>query len=94
MEKETINKIATMDDDMFVGMLEDGTQKTFYNLLSFEDNGIHYLTYTDNETNESGELNVYAAIVNKKDDYFELLPIDDDKKWQTIKKTLDLLQEK
>jgi uncharacterized protein YrzB (UPF0473 family) len=40
---------------------DDGTVVECYPLITFENDGKHYILYTDNSLNENGETNVYAG---------------------------------
>ena len=64
---KTLNKELT--EDMFVGFNEAGEEKVFYKLLEFDstETGKHYLAYTDNEKDETGNIQVYASIYYPND---------------------------
>ena len=89
------NKNEELRDDMFIGFNEKGEQKTFYKLLEFDSNetGKHYLAYTDNETDEEGNLKAYGSIVIEEGDHTKLEPITTEKEWKVIEMALKVLQE-
>lgn len=89
------NKNEELRDDMFIGFNEKGEQKTFYKLLEFDSNetGKHYLDYTDNETDEEGNLKAYGSIVIEEGDRTKLEPITTEKEWKVIEMALKVLQE-
>lgn len=92
--KEEISK-KEMTDDMFIGFNENGEKVTFYKLLEFDSNetGKHYLAYTDNTTDENGNLRAYGSVVVQVDDLVKLEPITTEKEWKVIEVALQVLQE-
>ena len=96
MEKEDNLKEETLRDDMFIGFNEKGEKKTFYKLLEFDSkDGVHYLAYTDNETDEKGNLKAYGSILQKDEEkgLMKLKPITNEKEWKVIEMALKVLQE-
>lgn len=91
------NKIneEELKDDMFVGFNENGEKATFYKLLEFDSNetGKHYMAYTDNSVDESGNIKAYGAIVTQEGDLMKLEPITSEKEWKVIEMALNVLQE-
>lgn len=81
-------------DDMFIGFGENGEEKVFYKLLEFdsEETGKHYLAYTDNESDENGDLKAYGAVVVSDGEYMRLEAITSDKEWKVIETALRVLQ--
>lgn len=53
----------------------------------------NYMVYTDNTTDEDGNVKVYAAIYEPDKDETKLEPITSDHEWNIIEKILDELQE-
>lgn len=84
-----------LQEDMFVGFNEAGEEKTFYKLLEFDskETGKHYLAYTDNEKDESGNLKAYGSIVVQDGEYMKLEAITTDKEWKVIETALRVLQD-
>ena len=62
-----MEKKEELKEDMFVGFNEKGEEMTFYKLLEFDstETGKHYLAYTDNTTDEKGNLKAYGSVVIK-----------------------------
>ena len=94
-QKKEANKKEELKDDMFIGFNEKGEQKTFYKLLEFDskETGKHYLAYTDNEKDETGNLKAYGSVVTEDGDYMKLEPITTEKEWKVIEMALKVLQE-
>lgn len=84
-----------LSEDMFIGFGENGEEKVFYKLLEFdsEETGKHYLAYTDNETDENGNLKAYGSVVISDGEYMKLEPITTDKEWKVIETALRVLQD-
>ncbi len=84
-----------LSEDMFIGFGENGEKKTFYKLLEFdsEETGKHYLAYTDNETDENGNLKAYGSIVVQDGEYMKLESITTEKEWKVIETALRVLQD-
>lgn len=77
-------------------MIDENGNETFYDVLfTFEndENGKNYIVYTDNEKDESGNIEVYASIYYPDDDTGRLDAIESDKEWKTIDTILQTLQE-
>ena len=52
----------------------------------------NYIVYTDNTTDEEGNVKVYASIYNPDQDETKLLPIETEKEWKIIETILEELQ--
>ncbi len=52
-----------------------------------------YIVYTDNTTDEEGNVKVYASIYDPNKEKTELLPIETDREWKIIETILDTIQE-
>ncbi len=52
-----------------------------------------YIVYTDNTTDENGNIQVYASIFNPEDPNTKLEPIETEKEWKVIETILETLQE-
>lgn len=89
------DKKDNLSDDMFIGFNEKGEEKTFYKLLEFdsEETGKHYLAYTDNEADETGNIKAYGSIVTYDGDYMKLEAITSEKEWKVIETALRVLQD-
>ncbi len=90
-----MEKKEELKEDMFVGFNEKGEEMTFYKLLEFDstETGKHYLAYTDNTTDEKGNLKAYGSVVIKDGDNVKLEPIETEKEWKVIEMALNVLQE-
>ena len=82
-----------MNKNMFLKIINDNGKITEYEiLLSFF--GIktnrNYIIYTDNSKDSNGNLNIYAAIYNSKDD--KLKEIETELEWNEIEKRLNSLK--
>lgn len=82
-------------EDMFIGFNAKGEQMTFYKLLEFDstETGKHYMAYTDNTTDENGNLKAYGSVVTQEGDVMKLTPIESEKEWKVIEVALQVLQE-
>ena len=52
-----------------------------------------YIVYTDNTTDDDGNVKVYASIYDKNKEKTELIPIETDREWKIIETILDTIQE-
>ena len=52
-----------------------------------------YIVYTDNTTDSTGNVQVYASIFNPNDPNTKLEPIETEKEWKVIETILETLQE-
>jgi len=52
----------------------------------------NYIVYTDNTTDDEGNIKVYASIYNPNEEQTKLLPIETDKEWKVIETILEELQ--
>ena len=78
---------------------ENGNDVEYEVLLTFESNETNknYMLYTDNTTDEDGNIKVYASIYEPKEDgtldeNTTLKPIETDSEWKIIETILDELQ--
>ena len=53
-----------------------------------------YIVYTDNETDESGNIKVYASIYDPTGESSKLEPITTEKEWQVVEDLLASIQKK
>jgi uncharacterized protein YrzB (UPF0473 family) len=58
-----------------------------------DDTKKNYIVYTDNETDESGNIKVYASIYDPLQEPTELLPIEDEKEWKMVEDLLNKFKE-
>ena len=68
----------------------DGSVEEVEVLLAFEFNDTkkEYVIYTKNETDENGNVTIYAASVHQNGDQTELGNIETDEEWSRIKDVL------
>lgn len=58
-----------------------------------EETNKSYIVYTDNTTDDKGNVKVYASIYKPEDENTELLPIETDREWKIIETILESIQE-
>lgn len=52
----------------------------------------NYMVYTDNTLDEQGNVKVYAAIYDKKENGINLIPIESEKEWKMVEAVLEEVQ--
>ena len=85
MDKE--NKFKVID--------KDGKEIEFEVLFTFESDETkkNYMVYTDNSTDEEGNVRVYASVFEPDAEPLELLPVETEREWKIIETILDSIQE-
>lgn len=85
MDKE--NKFKVID--------KDGKEIEFEVLFTFESDETkkNYMVYTDNSTDEEGNVRVYASVFKPDSEPLELLPVETEREWKIIETILDSIQE-
>ena len=83
METESQYLTFTLDEDD--PKVEYETILTFFN----KERGRNYIIYTDNTTDEMGNLNTYASIYDPQNADLELLPIETEEEWNNIENMLN-----
>lgn len=58
-----------------------------------EETNKSYIVYTDNTTDEKGNIKVYASVYKPNSDTTELLPIETEREWKIIETILESIQE-
>lgn len=58
-----------------------------------EETNKSYMVYTDNTTDDEGNIKVYASIYNPQAENTELLPIETDREWKIVETILESIQE-
>lgn len=73
----------------------DGKEVTCEVLFTFESEETkkNYIVYTDNTTDEEGNIRVYASIYNPEGESTDLTPIETDREWKIIETILETIQE-
>ena len=54
-----------------------------------DETGKSYMAYTDNTTDEAGNVKVYASIYNPEEENPKLMPIETEKEWKLIETILE-----
>ena len=85
MDKE--NKFKVID--------KDGKEIEFEVLFTFESDETkkNYMVYTDNSTDEEGNVRVYTSVFKPDAEPLELLPVETEREWKIIETILDSIQE-
>lgn len=83
-----------MNDNKLKLIDKDGKQCEYDIITSFNlaATNKNYVVYTDNLTNELGELNVYASIYYPEDET-KFDSVESDEEWQVIEEILANIQE-
>ena len=82
------------DKNKFTLIDDEGKELECEILFTFnsEETKKDYMVYTDNTTDEDGNVKVYASIYNPNDSKTELIPIETDREWKIIETILDSIQ--
>ena len=81
--------------NIFTVMGEDGKEIECEVLFTFasDETKKNYIVYTDNTTDEKGNVKVYASIYNPNSESTDLQPIESDREWKIIETILESIQE-
>ncbi len=84
-----------MKKNTFSMLDENGNEVVYDVLFTFESDETHknYIVYTDNQRDETGNIEVYASIYYPDDPHSKLEAIKTEKEWKVIETILDTLQE-
>lgn len=84
-----------MKDTKFTMIDENGKEREYEVLFTFEseETNKNYIVYTDNTTDEIGNIEVYASIYDPENPNSKLEPIETEKEWKVIETILTTLQE-
>ena len=84
-----------MKKNTFSMLDENGREVVFDVLFTFEseETGKNYIVYTDNQKDETGNIEVYASIYYPNDPHSKLEAIETEKEWKVIETILETLQE-
>ena len=87
LNMEEKNTFKVMDDN--------GKEVVCEVLFTFdsEETKKSYIVYTDNTTDEKGNVKVYASVYKPESTTTELLPIETEKEWKIIETILESIQE-
>lgn len=83
-----------MKKNTFSMLDENGNEVVYDVLFTFESEETHknYLVYTDNTTDENGNIKVYASIFDPDKETSDLLPIETEREWKIIETILEEIQ--
>ena len=83
------------EKNIFKVVGEDGKEVECEVLFTFdsEETKKSYMVYTDNTTDENGNVRVYASVYNPNAESTELLPIESEREWKIIETILESIQE-
>lgn len=83
------------EKNTFTVMDENGKEVTCEVLFTFdsEETKKNYIVYTDNTTDEEGNVRVYASTFDPNAENTELKPIETDREWKIVETILDSIQE-
>ena len=84
-----------MKKNTFSMLDENGNEVVYDVLFTFEseETGKNYIVYTDNQKDETGNIEVYASIYYPNDPQSKLEAIETEKEWKVIETILETLQE-
>lgn len=81
------------DDQMITLIDEDGNEQLFKELFTFDsdDYGKSYIFIypTDQENDESVDIQAYIVTDNQDGDGQDLVPIEDDQEWEMVEQVLN-----
>lgn len=80
---------------MFKVLDENGKEVTCEVLFTFdsEETKKSYMVYTDNTTDDDGNIKVYASIFDSTSENTELKPIETEREWKIVETILESIQE-
>ena len=83
------------DKNVFQVLDENGKEVTCEVLFVFDsvETKKSYIVYTDNTTDDAGNIRVYAAIFDPNAENMELMPIESDREWKIVETILESIQE-
>ena len=83
------------EKNTFTIMDEKGNEVTCEVLFTFDSDETKksYIVYTDNTTDNNGNVRVYASIYNPNSENKELKPIESEREWKIVETILDSIQD-
>lgn len=83
------------EKNIFKVVGEDGKEIECEVLFTFdsEETKKSYMVYTDNTTDEDGNVRVYASVYNPDAKNTELMPIESEREWKIVETILESIQE-
>lgn len=84
-----------MKENKFTLIDDNGVETTYDVLFTYESEETkkHYIAYTDNSLDETGNIQVYASIFDPTNPNSRLEPIESEKEWKVVETILETLQE-
>ena len=84
-----------MKENKFTLIDDNGVETTYDVLFTYESEETkkHYIAYTDNSLDETGNIQVYASIFDPTNPNSRLEPIESEKVWKVVETILETLQE-
>ena len=84
-----------MKENKFTLIDDNGVETTYVVLFTYESEETkkHYIAYTDNSLDETGNIQVYASIFDPTNPNSRLEPIESEKEWKVVETILETLQE-
>lgn len=83
------------EKNTFKVMDNEGKEVVCEVLFTFdsEETNKSYIVYTDNTTDDKGNVKVYASVYKPDSESTELLPIETEREWKIIETILESIQE-
>lgn len=83
------------DKSTFTVLNDEGKEITCEILFTFDSDETKksYIVYTDNTTDEDGNVKVYASVYKPESENTELLPIETEREWKIVETILESIQE-
>ena len=83
------------EKNRFTVLDENGEEVVCEILFTFnsEETNKDYMVYTDNTTDDDGNIKVYASIFDPNAEKTELIPIETEREWKIIETILESIQE-
>lgn len=84
-----------MKENKFTLIDDNGVETTYDVLFTYESEETkkHYIAYTDNSLDETGNIQVFASIFDPTNPNSRLEPIESEKEWKVVETILETLQE-
>jgi len=84
-----------MEKNSFTLINDKGEEKTYDVLFTFDNDETKksYIVYTDNTTDSTGNVEVYASIYDPNNPHSKLEEIKTDKEWKVIETILSSIEE-
>ena len=83
------------EKNTFTVMDDSGKEVTCEVLFTFdsEETKKSYIVYTDNTTDDDGNVRVYASVYKPDAETTELFPIESEREWKIVETILESIQE-